>query len=107
MKIGVLEEFGLSHGQVSTQLQAGLPNLANSDRTPSENSHNNNNKSNNDNPPPSWHGDGTGSNDSSRQGGLLRPLSGNLGRAVNVDRGPGNGGARGEGMVDSWICSSD
>ncbi|OWM65624.1 probable serine/threonine-protein kinase DDB_G0278665 [Punica granatum] len=103
MKIGVLEEFGLGHGQVSTQLQAGLPNLESSDRTLSENNNNNNDD---DNPHPNWHADGGRTNDGSSQG-MLRPLGGNFGRIGSSDRGPGSGGTRGEGMVESWICSSD
>ncbi|KAK4747121.1 hypothetical protein SAY87_026158 [Trapa incisa] len=111
LKIGLVEEFGLSHGQVSTQLQAGLLDVASSDRTPSEN--NNNSDSNNNHhshPPQNWHGDGTSSGGGSSRQGMLRPIGGNLDRAnINVDRGQSRGGgsSRGEGMVESWICSSD
>lgn len=105
LKIRVLEEFGLGHGQLSPQLQPRLPNLQPSDKTLSGDNKNNDNDKN-DNPHPDWHGDGAGSSNGSNQG-TLRPIEGNFGHVGNSDKGPRKASARGEGMVESWICSSD
>lgn len=110
----VLEEFALSHPHVSTQMimssAAGLPNMVSSDGTLMPRNENNNN------PPTNWDGG---------DHGLLRSLNGSYGssseRVTNGklnysaasssdfhgDKGPENVASRSEGMVESWICSSD
>lgn len=109
IKMGGLEDFGLSHGHVNTHL-SGLPNLVSSDRTASRS----------DNNPPSWN-DGLGS--SGGDHGQLGPLNGNYNNSQRVTNGkmnysasssdfhgdkvPENVSTRSEGMVESWICSSD
>ncbi|KAJ9177613.1 hypothetical protein P3X46_012814 [Hevea brasiliensis] len=118
LKMGVLEEFGLSHGHVSTNLTR-LQNIVSSSNTTlrgSDSSNNNNHR------PANW-GDGVGSNEGDQ--GLLRSINGNYSnsqpRVTNGkanysasssdfqgDKGPENvTAARSEGMMESWICSSD
>ncbi|XP_010261274.1 PREDICTED: uncharacterized protein DDB_G0271670 [Nelumbo nucifera] len=111
LKMGmVLEEFGMNHGHVNPQL-SGLPNFVTSDGMSlrSDNNHS------------GW-GDGVGLNDGDHQPNL-KSFNGNYSNTqrVNsckinyttsssdfqVEKGPENGSSRGEGMVDSWICSSD
>ncbi|KAJ9170339.1 hypothetical protein P3X46_018454 [Hevea brasiliensis] len=110
LKMGVLEEFGLSHGHVSTNL-TGLSNIVSSSNTTLRRSDNNHTAN--------W-GDEEGSNEGDR--GLLRSINGNYSNSqqrvtngkVNYSasssnfKGPDNvAAARSEGMVESWICSSD
>lgn len=115
LKMGSLEDFGLSHGHVSPNL-TGLPNIVSSSSNTavrrSGDDENNNHTSN-------W-GDGVGSNGSDR--GMLRSVNGNYSNSQprvgngklnypasssNI-KGPENvAAARSEGMVESWICSSD
>lgn len=89
---------------------AGLPNMVSSDGTLMPRNENNNN------PPTNWDGG---------DHGLLRSLNGSYGssseRVTNGklnysaasssdfhgDKGPENVASRSEGMVESWICSSD
>ncbi|KAB5548150.1 hypothetical protein DKX38_011556 [Salix brachista] len=127
LKMGVLEEFGMSHGHVSTNL-TGLQNIVSSSSSPSadatlmRNDHNNSLAG--------W-GDGVGSNDGGhhhhhQQQGLLRSINGNYNNStqrvtngkVNFlassssdfrgdNKGQENVAARSEGMMESWICSSD
>ncbi|KAF8406001.1 hypothetical protein HHK36_008081 [Tetracentron sinense] len=106
LKIGVLEEFGVSHGHVDAQLSR-LPGLVPSDGLSLRN----------DNNPSSW-GDGVGSNNGD-QAHLKSNFNGKYGnsqRGMNYsasssdphgEKGSENVSSRGEGMVDSWICSSD
>lgn len=122
-----LDEFGLGQGHVNTSSLSGLPGLISSDQTTSRNGNN----------PVNWGSSsaGVGSNDGGGdQGHQSRSGNGNfsLSRSVN---GAGNGKlsysgsssgfhgekgssenvavavapppARGEGMMESWICSSD
>jgi hypothetical protein len=106
----VLEEFALSHPHVSTQMMSGLPNMVSSDGTMSRNENN---------PPTNWGGSDGGDQ------GLLRSLNGSYSSSERVntngklnysaasssdyhgDKGPENVATRSEGMVESWICSSD
>ncbi|KAB1210272.1 hypothetical protein CJ030_MR6G013333 [Morella rubra] len=112
LKMGnVLEEFGLSHQHVSTQL-SGLQNMVSSDGTLARSENN---------PPSNWSND-AGSNGGDQ--GLLRSLNGSYSNSERVtngklnysaasssdfhgDKGPENVATRSEGMVESWICSSD
>lgn len=109
---GLMDEFGLSHhGQVNTSTLSGLPGLISSDQTPS---------SRNDNNPVNW-GSGVGTNDSgngmnnfnlSRINGANKRLNYSGSSSSNFrggDKGPENVAptTRGEGMMESWICSSD
>ncbi|XP_021274821.1 uncharacterized protein LOC110409709 [Herrania umbratica] len=113
LKMGVLEEFGLSHGHVNTNL-SGLQNMVSSDGALPRNDSSTN--------PPSW-GEGTGSQEHDQS--LLRSINGGYnsnsqrvsnGKVSNFsasssdfhgDKGPENVATRSEGMVESWICSSD
>ncbi|XWS44915.1 hypothetical protein CRYUN_Cryun15aG0091000 [Craigia yunnanensis] len=113
LKMGVLEQFGLSQGHVSTNL-SGLQNRVSSDGALPRNGNITN--------PPSW-GEGTGSQEYDQS--LLRSINGNYnsknqrvsnGKVSNFsgsssdfhgDIGPENVATRSEGMVESWICSSD
>ncbi|XVE83155.1 hypothetical protein DITRI_Ditri16bG0065000 [Diplodiscus trichospermus] len=113
LKMGVLEEFGLSHGHANTNL-SGLQNMVSPDETLPRNENSTN--------PPSW-GEGTGSHEYDQS--LLRSINGSYnsnnqrvsnGKVSNFsasssnfhgDKGPENGASRSEGMVESWICSSD
>ncbi|XP_041008722.1 uncharacterized protein LOC121252932 [Juglans microcarpa x Juglans regia] len=115
LKMGnVLEEFGLSHQHVGTQL-SGLPNMVSSGGTTLSRSEND--------PPTSW-GNDTGPHGGAQ--GLLRSLNASYGNSERItngklnfsaaassdfhgDKGPENvaAAARSEGMVESWICSSD
>uniref|UniRef100_A0A5B6ZXV3 Putative VQ motif-containing protein n=1 Tax=Davidia involucrata TaxID=16924 RepID=A0A5B6ZXV3_DAVIN len=94
LKMGVFDEFGLSHGHVT-----GLPSLVSPDGTASRNNSN----------PTSWvDGDG----DQGQGQGHLRSVNGsyNLLRNGNFHAEKGSENivpARGEDMVESWICSSD
>ncbi|KAA8546829.1 hypothetical protein F0562_003247 [Nyssa sinensis] len=74
LKMGVLDEFGLSHGHVNTPL-TGLPNLVSPDGTASRN---------NDNPV-SW-GDRRGSTNDGDEG-HLRSVNGNYNLLLNVTNG--------------------
>ncbi|OMO56059.1 VQ motif-containing protein [Corchorus capsularis] len=111
LKMGVLEEFGLSH--VSTNL-SGLQNMA---LPRNENSSNIPQGS-------SWgEGTGTGAAGQEHDQSLLRSINGGRvsnGKVSNLmitgnsssdfhgDKAPENvAAARSEGMVESWICSSD
>lgn len=126
--MGGLEEFGMSHGHVSTNL-TGLQNIVSSSSSPSADatlmrrSDHNNNLAN-------W-GDGAGSNEGGhhhhqQQQGLLRSINGNYNNStqrvtngkVNFlassssdfrgdNKGQENVATRSEGMMESWICSSD
>lgn len=107
--MGGLEDFGLSHGHVNTHL-GSLHNLVSSDRTSSRSDSN----------PPGWN---TGLGSSGGDHGQLGTLNGNYHNSQRVtngkmnysasssdfhgDKGPENVSARSEGMVESWICSSD
>uniref|UniRef100_A0A5B7AG78 Putative VQ motif-containing protein n=1 Tax=Davidia involucrata TaxID=16924 RepID=A0A5B7AG78_DAVIN len=99
LKPVVFEEFGSTHG---------LSNLISSDGTASRNN------------PTTWGGDGVASNDATDH---LRSVNGNYNLLRNLtsgklnysasssnfhgDKGSENLPTRGEGMVESWICSSD
>lgn len=108
----VLEEFALSHPHVSTQMMSGLPNMVSSDVTLSRNENN---------PPTNW---GSDNGPDGGDQGLLRSLNGSYNSSERVtngklnysaasssdfhgDKGPENVATRSEGMVESWICSSD
>ncbi|XVF15171.1 hypothetical protein REPUB_Repub09cG0127300 [Reevesia pubescens] len=108
LKMGVLEEFGLSQGHVNTNL-TGLQNMVSSDGALPRNEN-------------SW-GEGTASQEHDQS--LLRSINGSYnsntqrvsnGKGNNFstsssdfhgDKGPENVATRSEGMVESWICSSD
>ncbi|XVF17228.1 hypothetical protein REPUB_Repub10bG0101600 [Reevesia pubescens] len=114
LKMGVLEEFGLSQGHVNTNL-TGLQNMISS-------SHGTLRRNENSTNPPSW-GEGTGSQVHDQS--LLRSINGSYnsnsqrvsnGKVNNFstsssdfhgDKGPENVATRSEGMLESWICSSD
>ncbi|XWS29515.1 hypothetical protein CRYUN_Cryun24cG0035700 [Craigia yunnanensis] len=113
LKMGVLEEFGLSQGHVNTNL-SGLQNTVSSDEVLPRNENSTN--------PPSW-GEGTGSQEHDQS--LLMSINGSYnsnsqrvsnGKVNNFsasssdfhgDKAPENVATRSEGMVESWICSSD
>lgn len=114
LKMGILGEFGLSQGHVNTNL-CGLQNVVSSDRALPRNENSSN--------PPSW-GEGTGSQEHDQS--LLRSINGSYnsnnqrvsnGKVMSNfsasssdfhgDKGPENVATRTEGMVESWICSSD
>ncbi|XVF58966.1 hypothetical protein PTKIN_Ptkin07bG0108900 [Pterospermum kingtungense] len=113
LKMGVLEEFGLGQDHVNTNL-SGLQNMVSSDGALARNENSTN--------PTSW-GEGTGSQEHDQS--LLRSINGSYssnnqrvsnGKVSNFsasssdfhgDRGPENVATRSEGMVESWICSSD
>lgn len=115
LKMGVLEEFGLSHGHVNTNL-TGLQSIVSSSDTTLRRTDNN---------PANWGGDGVGSNEGDHHPSLLRSINGNYNNSsqrattngkVNYsasssdfhgDKGPENVATRSEGMMESWICSSD
>ncbi|CAK9174944.1 unnamed protein product [Ilex paraguariensis] len=110
LKMGFVDELGLSHGHVNTTITHDLPNLVSSDGTTSRNYNN----------PESW-GGAVGSNDTDQS--HLRFVNGSFNSSRNVSNGKLNYSAsssnfqgdkvsenvstRGEGMVESWICSSD
>ncbi|XP_022773874.1 uncharacterized protein LOC111316127 [Durio zibethinus] len=114
LKMGVLEEFGLSQGRVNANL-SGLQNMVSSDGALPRNDENSAN-------PQKW-GEGTGSQEHDQI--LLRSINGSYnsnsqrvsnGKVNNFSASSsdfhGNKGqqivaARSEGMVESWICSSD
>ncbi|GMI94146.1 hypothetical protein HRI_003083900 [Hibiscus trionum] len=88
LKMGGLEEFGLSQGHVNTNL-TGLQNMVSSHQhdqslLSSINARYDGNESN----------------------GKARNLSSSS-PDFRVDKGPEHVGSRSEGMVESWICSSD
>ncbi|XWS33311.1 hypothetical protein CRYUN_Cryun22dG0070700 [Craigia yunnanensis] len=113
LKMGVLEEFGLCQGHINTNI-SGLQNIVSSDRALPRNENSTN--------PPSW-GEGTGSQEYDQS--LLRSINGSYnsnnqrgsnGKVSNFsasssdfhgDKGPENVATRSEGMMESWICSSD
>ena len=125
-KIGVLEEFGLPQHHVTTQLMSGLPNMVSSDGTLSRSDNNisNNNNNNSNNPSTNWANESSGGGDHDHQG-FLRSLNGSYSNSERVtnngklnysaasssdfhgDKGSENVATRSEGMVESWICSSD
>ncbi|XP_010269226.1 PREDICTED: verprolin-like [Nelumbo nucifera] len=111
LKMGmVLEDFGMGHAHGNPQL-SGLSNLVTSDGMSLRS----------DNNPSGW-GAGVGLNDGDHQA-HLKSFNVNYGNSqrvnsckinyttsssdFHVDKGPENVSSRGEGMVDSWICSSD
>lgn len=106
LRMGTLEGFSMNQGHVNSHHHGGgaLSNLISADD------------------PSSW-GDGVGSSGGD-EGGRLRPFDGNFSTSsqrvstckvnytasssdFHVEEGSENGGSRGEGMVDSWICPSD
>ncbi|XP_065873101.1 uncharacterized protein [Euphorbia lathyris] len=99
LKMGVFEDFGL--GQVNTNLsnlQHMVPSSS-SDHTTLRRSGENN-----------WGGNEGDNHDHGH--GLLRSINGNNGKVnyseFHGDKGPENVGTRtSEGMMESWICSSD
>ncbi|KAF9622979.1 hypothetical protein IFM89_035694 [Coptis chinensis] len=105
-RMGTLDEFNMNHGQVRTHLNE-LPNFGTSDGM------------RNDNNFASNCGDGVGSNDGDQ--GQARSFNENYGNSQRAnscklnfsgssshEKGTENVTSRGgEGMVDSWICSSD
>ncbi|KAJ8765500.1 hypothetical protein K2173_014622 [Erythroxylum novogranatense] len=115
LKMGGLEDFGLSHGHVNTGLQ-NMVSPPSSDASTLRRSSDSNT--------PNW-ADGAGSNEGNDHQGLLRSINGSSynnsqrvtnGKAhysgsnpldFNVDKGLETVGVRSEGMVESWICSSD
>ena len=136
MGTSVLEEFGLTpqqqqqqqhphhhhqqqhhhhHHHVSTQLMSGLPNIVSSDGTTLSRTDNNNNSNNNNPPPTNWTND-TGLNGSySNSERVTNNGKLNYSAAASAsssdfhhgDKGSENVATRSEGMVESWICSSD
>ncbi|XP_021905311.1 rho GTPase-activating protein gacF-like [Carica papaya] len=130
LKMGVLEEFGLSHAHVGSNLTGLQTIVSSSDVTlPATD-----NKSKSNSHAVNWGGGSAGSNESGQ--GLLRSINGgNYGNSQRVvvvatnerlnnnygqqgnsssdfhgDKGTGlpeNVTARSEGMVETWICSSD
>ncbi|KAL7255086.1 hypothetical protein ACSBR1_009283 [Camellia fascicularis] len=114
LKMGVLDDFGLTHGHVNHTHLTGLPNLVSSDRTASRTTDNN---------PASW-ADGVGSGSTNTDQSHLRSVNGNYEFLQSVangklhysgsassnfhsEKGSENVSTRGEGMMESWICSSD
>ncbi|XVE86761.1 hypothetical protein DITRI_Ditri18aG0059800 [Diplodiscus trichospermus] len=111
LKMGVFEQFGLSHGHANTNL-SGLSVSSDGALPRNESSRN----------PPSWE-EGTRSQEHGQS--FLRSINGrynsNAQRASNGkvnsfsasssdfhgDKGPENVATRSEGMMESWICSSD
>lgn len=106
--MGMLEEFSMNHGHVSTNQGSGsLANLIATDGVSSRSDDHQ-----------SW-GDGSSGGDQSH----LRSLDWNYSNSqrissckmnytgsssdFNVEKGSENVSSRGEGMVESWICSSD
>ncbi|XP_068637605.1 uncharacterized serine-rich protein C215.13-like isoform X2 [Aristolochia californica] len=108
LKMGMLEDFAVNHGNASTHLSS-LSGLMASDGLPTRTEH-----------PPNW-ADGTGNGDGDQA--QLRNFNSNYDASQRVsncklnyassstdfhaEKGPENVTSRGEGMVDSWICSSD
>ncbi|XP_058096770.1 proline-rich receptor-like protein kinase PERK12 [Magnolia sinica] len=104
----MMDEFAGNRGSVGAHL-GSLSNLTTSDAMPLRGSNS-----------PSW-GDGIGLNDGDQ--GHLKTFNGNYGNPQQVssckmnftasssdfhtEKGAENASSRGEGMVDSWICSSD
>ncbi|XP_058100311.1 uncharacterized protein LOC131245105 [Magnolia sinica] len=104
----MMDEFDGNRGSVGAHL-ASLPKLTTSDAMPLRGSNS-----------PSW-GDGIGLNDGDQ--GHLKTVNENYGNPQQVssckinftassfdfhtERGAKNASSRGEGMVDSWICSSN
>ncbi|MBA0592311.1 uncharacterized protein LOC105763709 [Gossypium raimondii] len=115
LKMGAFEGFGLSQGHVNPNLR-GVQNMVSS----SDGSLPRNENSAN---PPSW-GEAAGSREHDQS--LLRSINGRYNNSntpgltngkvnnfsvsssdFHVDKGPENVATRSEGMVESWICSSD
>lgn len=121
LKISFLDDFGLGHGgsvnpttttATTTTTLSGLPGLISTDQTvPRNNS--------NENPPSISWGNGIGAiHENDRECQVVRNAShGKLNFSTSTsgfpsDKGSDNaaaagGGGRGEGMMESWICSSD
>ncbi|GKV25360.1 hypothetical protein SLEP1_g34809 [Rubroshorea leprosula] len=104
LRMGVLDEFGLSHGHGGTTL-SGLQNMISPDGSLP--------RSDNITNPPRWGDAGAGSHENHDQG-LLKSIHGNGKLSFSGSssdfrggKGPENATTRGEGMVESWICSSD
>ncbi|PIA46517.1 hypothetical protein AQUCO_01500216v1 [Aquilegia coerulea] len=116
-RMGGLEEFNVNHGQVRNSHLSELPNFVTSSDIPLLRNDHNIAAAN--------HGDGVGSNNASEQGQLQsfnENYSNNSSQRVNNNckmnytdsssqaKGSENNvitSRGGEGMVDSWICSSD
>ncbi|GAB4848680.1 hypothetical protein Ancab_003392 [Ancistrocladus abbreviatus] len=105
LKTGLVDEFGL--GQVHL---GGLSSLVPQPASRSENDNCRNDNSNNN--PASW-ADELGLNDGGQGQSQSRSVNGGSGRVgglstVSFPPAASNvSGARGEGMVESWICSTD
>ncbi|GAB4847293.1 hypothetical protein Ancab_026337 [Ancistrocladus abbreviatus] len=100
LKMGLVDEFGLGQAQLGGPSSLVPPPAS---RGENHNTHNNNDNNN----PANW-ADELGLND----GGQVQPRSvnGNGGATVSFATAAAASnvsGARGEGMVESWICSSD
>ncbi|KAL5992369.1 hypothetical protein ACLOJK_013286 [Asimina triloba] len=112
LRMGTLDGFSMSHGPGSSQ-QGSLSSFIASEAMPSRSA----------DPPPRWGADGAGPSNGDEE--QLRPFNANHGGSqqrvsscklnynasstsdFNAEKGPDNVQPRGEGMVDSWICSSD
>lgn len=99
LKMGLLplDEFGVSPGHVSSQQLGTLTGLVGSDAM-----------SLRGNDPASW-GDGVGSNYGNSHRVSSCKMNYNTGPSTDFhsEKGSENVSSRGEGMVDSWICSTD
>ncbi|KAI5669894.1 hypothetical protein M9H77_19747 [Catharanthus roseus] len=115
LKMSILDEFGLGHGTgpvntaASSQL-GGLPSLISSDQTGSRNNDPNNSQLD-------WPGN-NGNNINGANGKINFSSSSSMSfqgdhnkesaaTAATAATGTGGGRSAGEGMMESWICSSD
>lgn len=120
-KIGGLDDhFGLGHNNQASQTLAGLPNLIPSDQMAARNDHNDNDNADTSNAA-RWSNNPDGDKHDLRQlNGSYdfqrNPTSGKMSFSASSTSGFHGGKAaenvggtavRGEGMVESWICSSE
>ncbi|KAI3462059.1 hypothetical protein Pfo_018722 [Paulownia fortunei] len=120
IKIAGLDEFGLGHGNHVTATPSGLPNLISSDQIAAQNDRNDNTDSNN---AASWRNNGVSRDEGDDYQAQMKPVNGAYNFPRNTtngkmnyaasssnfhgEKGPENIATRGEGMVESWICSSE
>ncbi|KAL2521565.1 VQ motif-containing protein motif-containing protein [Forsythia ovata] len=109
IKFGGLNDFSLGHGHVNTTI-SGLPNLISSDQMALRDDNNATNwsksPSNNGDPPQMTPVNGNYNLSRNATSGKLI-FSASSSTNFHGEKGSDNVAPRGDGMVESWICSSD
>ncbi|KAL0431960.1 UNVERIFIED_CONTAM: hypothetical protein Sradi_0822000 [Sesamum radiatum] len=119
IKIGGLEEFSLGPGNHVSATLSDLPNLISTDPIGARNNDRDDHHNTDNNNAGTWRNNGVNRHDEGDDyQAQIRPVNGgnyNNGKInytasssdFHGEKGPENVATRGEGMVESWICSSE